>query len=130
MHVLVTETNGFIGSHLSDHLVADRQEVVGFDDLSDGSCANLERAKCIRFVHGDLWAEGTVAEAARGCPVIFHLGAKRSVTRSIEEPGLFRDVNVRGALPARLRDVGRDPAGPRANRRTLPDGGPRKEKVG
>jgi UDP-N-acetylglucosamine 4-epimerase len=36
--------------------------------------------------------------AARGCRVIFHHGALRSVPRSMAMPGLTTDVNVRGTL--------------------------------
>ncbi len=39
-----------------------------------------------------------MASAAAGCEVIYHQGAKRSVPRSIAEPELFTDVNVRGTL--------------------------------
>jgi nucleoside-diphosphate-sugar epimerase len=98
MRVLVTGVAGFIGSHLSRRLVADGHDVVGLDDMSDGSAENLERAGAIRFVHADLREAAAVAGAAAGCEVIFHQGAKRSVPRSIEEPELFTDVNVRGTL--------------------------------
>ena len=38
---LVTGVAGFIGSHLLEALLARGQEVVGLDDLSTGSPANL-----------------------------------------------------------------------------------------
>jgi nucleoside-diphosphate-sugar epimerase len=98
MRVLVTGVAGFIGSHLAARLVVDGHDVVGLDDLSDGSRDNLVRADGIRFVNGDLRDPQAVASAAAACEVIFHQGAKRSVPRSIEEPELFTDVNVRGTL--------------------------------
>ncbi len=41
-------------------------------------------------------------------PRVIHLGAKRSVPRSMEQPGLTTDVNVRGTLNVLLaaRDAG------------------------
>jgi len=106
--VLVTGAAGFIGSHLCRRLVADGAEVVGLDDLSDGSLDNLRETPEVRFVEADLRDEAAVADAARGCAAIYHQGAKRSVPRSMEQPGLTTDVNVRGTLNVLLaaRDAG------------------------
>ena len=41
MRALVTGAAGFIGSHLCRRLVADGHEVVGLDDLSEGTLDNL-----------------------------------------------------------------------------------------
>ena len=105
---LVTGAAGFIGSHLAHRLVADGVEVVGLDDLSDGSLENLRDSPEVRFVQADLCDEAAVAEAARGCTAIYHQGAKRSVPRSMEQPGMTTDVNVRGTLNVLLaaRDAG------------------------
>ena len=106
--VLVTGAAGFIGSHLCRRLVADGAEVVGLDDLSDGTLDNLRETPEVRFVEADLRDEAAVADAARGCGAIYHQGAKRSVPRSMEQPGLTTDVNVRGTLNVLLaaRDAG------------------------
>jgi UDP-N-acetylglucosamine/UDP-N-acetyl-alpha-D-glucosaminouronate 4-epimerase len=108
MRALVTGAAGFIGSHLAGRLVAEGHTVVGLDDLSEGTTANLDRTAGVRFVRADLRDVDAVRSAAMGCDVIFHQGAKRSVPRSILEPELFTDVNVRGTLHVLLaaRDVG------------------------
>ena len=105
---LVTGAAGFIGSHLARRLVAEGVEVVGFDDLSDGSLENLRDVPEVRLVEADLRDEAAVADAARGCTAIYHQGAKRSVPRSMEHPGITTDVNVRGTLNVLLaaRDAG------------------------
>ena len=41
MRALVTGAAGFIGSHLCRRLVADGHEVLGLDDLSEGTLDNL-----------------------------------------------------------------------------------------
>jgi nucleoside-diphosphate-sugar epimerase len=94
---LVTGAAGFIGSHLADRLLAEGHSVVGLDDLSEGSVDNLA-TEGVDLVVGDLRAEEVVADAARGVDVIFHQGAVRSIPRSLAEPGLATDVNVRGTL--------------------------------
>jgi dTDP-glucose 4,6-dehydratase len=45
MHVLITGAAGFLGSHLSDALLADGHEVLGVDNLCTGSLANLAHLK-------------------------------------------------------------------------------------
>ena len=108
MRALVTGAAGFIGSHLAGRLIADGHDVVGLDDLSDGALANLDRAPGMRFVRADLRDSDAVRSAVSGCEVVFHQGAKRSVPRSINEPELFTEVNVRGTLNVLLaaRDAG------------------------
>lgn len=105
---LVTGAAGFIGSHLCRRLVAEGVEVIGFDDLSDGSLENLRDVPEVRLVEADLRDEAAVANAATGCTAIYHQGAKRSVPRSMEHPGITTDVNVRGTLNVLLaaRDSG------------------------
>ena len=98
MRALVTGAAGFIGSHLAGRLITDGHEVVGLDDLSDGALANLDRAPGMRFVRADLRDGDAIRSAVSGCEVVFHQGAKRSVPRSINEPELFIEVNVRGTL--------------------------------
>jgi UDP-N-acetylglucosamine/UDP-N-acetyl-alpha-D-glucosaminouronate 4-epimerase len=98
MKALVTGAAGFIGSRIAARLAADGHEVIGFDDLSEGTRANLEDAPGVLLIEADLRDAEAVARAAEGCDVIFHEGAKRSVPRSLLEPELTTEVNVGGTL--------------------------------
>jgi nucleoside-diphosphate-sugar epimerase len=98
MRVLVTGAAGFIGSHLCRGFAAEGHEVVGLDDLSDGTLDNLVDASEVRFENGDVRDAGAVLAAARGCSAILHHAAMKSVERSVREPRAFDDVNVRGTL--------------------------------
>ena len=98
MKSLVTGASGFIGSRLCARLVADGHEVVGFDNLSDGSMSNLAGVEGVEFHERDLRDEDALNKAASGCEVIFHQAAMRSVPRSMAMPGDTTDVNVRGTL--------------------------------
>jgi UDP-glucuronate decarboxylase len=42
MKIILTGAAGFLGSHISDKLIADGHSVIGLDDLSTGSLQNLE----------------------------------------------------------------------------------------
>jgi nucleoside-diphosphate-sugar epimerase len=95
---LVTGAAGFIGSALSARLVADGANVIGLDDLSEGSAERLEGLGEMELVEADLRDAEAVARAASGCEVIFHQGAKRAVERSVESPELVTQVNVLGTL--------------------------------
>jgi len=98
---LVTGGAGFIGSRLTKQLLAAGESVRVLDDLSSGSWDNLDpwlddhRLVC---VHGDIRHAQTVAKAAAGVEVIFHLAADCSVPRSIAEPALVSSVNVGGTV--------------------------------
>lgn len=98
MRALITGAAGFIGSHLCRRLVADSHEIVGFDDVSDGTLENLRDVPEVRFVEADLRDEEAVRKAAAGCGIILHHGAMKSVPRSVRLPEATTDVNVRGTL--------------------------------
>jgi UDP-glucose 4-epimerase len=79
VRVLVTGGAGFLGSHLVDRLLAERNEVDVVDDLSSGSLANLAAARsdaagALRFHHLDIRADQLGDLLARRRPdVAFHL---------------------------------------------------------
>ena len=98
MRVLVTGAAGFIGSHLCRRLQGEGHEVVGVDDLSDGTTENLRDVPEVRLVESDLRNEEAIRNAAAGCHAVLHHGAMKSVPRSVRLPGAFTDVNVRGTL--------------------------------
>ncbi len=95
VRVLVTGAAGFIGSHLTDRLVADGHEVIGLDDLSSG--ANLRPGV-------ELWrmdvADPALRErvAARPPEVICHLAAQVSVRASVADPLGDARTNVIGTV--------------------------------
>jgi UDP-glucose 4-epimerase len=76
----VTGAAGFIGSHLCERLLADGSEVVGVDDLSYGSLANvtpLIENRRFRFEQLDCTRRRALRAAFDGCDAIAHLAAKK-----------------------------------------------------
>jgi len=85
----VTGAAGFIGSNLVDHLLDLGHEVVGYDNLSTGSEANLERAashSAFRLVRADALDLDAVTAAMDGCDTIFHLCANADVRFGPDHP--------------------------------------------
>jgi len=89
MRALVTGCAGFIGSHLTESLLADGHEVIGVDCFNDNygranKLGNLERARQSEgfdFVPIDL-ARGDLEDVVDPCDVIFHLAAEPGVRSS------------------------------------------------
>ena len=108
MRYLVTGAAGFIGSHLCRRLVDEGHDVVGLDDLSDGTLDNLVDVRSLAFEQADLRNEDLVRKIAAGCAVVLHHAAMKSVPRSVRLPEATTDVNVRGTLNVLLaaRDAG------------------------
>ncbi len=90
-HCLVTGCAGFVGSHLTEALLAQGCKVVGLDNLSSGKLENMagfmgDARFC--FVRGGIEdAESLLAEAfPHGMHACFHLAAQVSVPYSVEHP--------------------------------------------
>jgi len=96
---LVTGGAGFIGSNIAEALVKRGEEVVILDNLSTGYEKNIAHIKNdISFIRGDIRDAETVRTALTGVDCVLHEAALASVPRSIEDPALITDVNVRGTL--------------------------------
>lgn len=109
---LITGGAGFIGSNIAEALVEMHEEVVILDDLSTGHLENIQHIlDRITFVKGDIRDREAVRSAMHGVDYVLHQAALASVPRSIEDPVLVTDVNIRGTLTvleeARLSGVKR-----------------------
>jgi len=97
MRVLVTGAAGFIGSHVCERLRSHSHDVVGLDDLSTGSMANLDGID-VHMVEGSILDPLALSSAASGVDAIVHLAARPSVPRSIEDPVASHEANATGTL--------------------------------
>jgi len=89
MRCFVTGGAGFIGSTLTDRLLAEGHEVVAYDNLSTGLIRFLDGARQnarFRFVEGDLLHEPTLAQHMAGADFVFHLAANADVRFGTEHP--------------------------------------------
>jgi UDP-glucose 4-epimerase len=98
--VLVTGGAGFIGSHLTDALLANDCQVVVLDDFSSGDPANLDLARKtgrLQVIDGSVLDEAALANAMTGVTHVFHL-AVQCVRKSIGNPIANHHVNATGTL--------------------------------
>ncbi len=102
MKALVTGGAGFIGSHISDMLIAQGHEVAVVDNLSTGKKANVPESAA--FYEKDI-TEPDIEEVfeAERPDIIFHTAAQISVSRSVRYPMEDANINTMGAL--RLLDL-------------------------
>ncbi|NBA96115.1 NAD-dependent epimerase/dehydratase family protein [Pseudomonas sp. R5(2019)] len=97
--VLITGGAGFIGSHLTDALLAKGYAVRVLDDLSTGKARNLPLDNPrIELIEGDVADAALVARAASGCRAVVHLAAVASVQASVEDPVKTHQSNFIGTL--------------------------------
>ena len=102
--ILVTGADGFIGSHLTEHLVGMGCQVRAFVMYNSfnswGWLDHSDRAvrDAIEIFAGDIRDYGGVREAVAGCDVILHLAALISIPFSYHSPEAYVDTNVKGTL--------------------------------
>jgi UDP-glucose 4-epimerase len=95
---LVTGGAGFIGSHLTDALVARGEEVVVLDDLSTGRAENLEDADGrVELIEGSVLDEALVDGLMEKADRCFHLASTVGVKLVVGRPLDSLLQNVRGS---------------------------------
>jgi UDP-glucose 4-epimerase len=85
----ITGCAGFIGSNLTDRLLQDGHEVVGYDNLSTGQKEFLEvarRSSRFSLIEGDTLSLDSLTRAVHGCDFVFHLAANADVRFGTEHP--------------------------------------------
>ena len=102
--ILVTGSDGFIGSHLTEELVKEGYQVKAFvyynsfntwgwlDTLPSDVMKNIE------IFQGDVRDPNGVKEAMKGTAAVFHLAALIAIPFSYHSPDTYVDTNIKGTL--------------------------------
>ena len=102
--ILVTGSDGFIGSHLTEELVKAGYQVKAFvyynsfntwgwlDTLPSDVMKNIE------IFQGDVRDPNGVKEAMKGTAAVFHLAALIALPFSYHSPDTYVDTNIKGTL--------------------------------
>jgi NAD dependent epimerase/dehydratase len=102
--ILITGSDGFIGSHLTELLISKGYNVRAFvyynsfnmwgwlDTLSRNVLSQIE------IFQGDIRDPNGVHEAMHGCDAVFHLAALIAIPFSYHSPDTYVDTNIKGTL--------------------------------
>ncbi len=99
--ILITGVAGFIGSNLADRCLELGANVIGIDNMFNGSITNLNNAlknKNFKLIKGDLRDFSLLLEISKGIEILYHVGAFTSVPQSIIMPETCNSVNVNGTI--------------------------------
>ena len=102
MKLLVTGGAGFIGSNFIHHILSTYPDyqVINLDVLTyAGNLENLKRWEGnarYTFMKGNITDADVVEPLVAECDIVVHFAAESHVDRSIMNPGIFLETNVRG----------------------------------
>jgi UDP-glucuronate 4-epimerase len=108
MAILITGGAGFIGSHLTDHLLSLGEKVIVLDNFNDYYSPQLKRKniaqhskkKNFYLIKGDIRNYALLKKSFKKFPIrkVVHLAARAGVRPSLENPLLYSEVNLSGTL--------------------------------
>lgn len=112
--ILVTGSDGFIGSHLTEELVKKGYEVRAFVYYNSfntwGWLDTLPKdiMDHVEIFQGDVRDPNGVKEAMKGVDAVFHLAALIAIPFSYHSPDTYVDTNIKGTLNVlqAARDLG------------------------
>ena len=100
MNILITGGAGFIGSHLTEKLLAEGHHIVAVDDLSTGSLDNVAASMNhpkFQFVRESVRNESTMTALVDRCDAIYHLAAAVGVQLIVDRPVHTIETNIHGS---------------------------------
>ena len=97
MKYLITGGAGFIGSHLTENLIARGDQVVVCDNLSTGLANNLINTKDkIKFEKGNILDKALIDRLVAECDFVVHLAAALGVFNIVNKPLESLITNLQG----------------------------------
>jgi len=97
MNFVVTGGAGFIGNHLTRHLIEKNYQVTVIDNVSIETLENFgDLEKKVDFQKINILHFEDLRKVFRNVDGVFHLAALTDVQESFRKPNVYYDVNVRG----------------------------------
>lgn len=102
--ILITGSEGFIGSHLVERLLKEQCKIRAFVLYNSfnswgwlDTCPK-ELLKDVEIVTGDIRDQNSVRNAIKGIEIVFHLAALIGIPYSYHSPDSYIDTNIKGTL--------------------------------
>ncbi|WP_172207434.1 NAD-dependent epimerase/dehydratase family protein [Lactococcus hodotermopsidis] len=96
--VLLLGANGFLGSHVTDALIAEGFSVRAMDMFSDFKNARFNPSVDIEMVSGNFLNQADVEEAIGGVDYVIHLVTTTNPATAESDPLIDIDTNIRGSV--------------------------------
>src|SRR4051812_29089895 len=104
MEILVTGAAGFIGSHLSEKLLAEGHTITAIDNFDPfypravklNNIASCLRSSRFKLHEGDINEIDSVIGSGYKPDLVIHLAARAGVRPSIDNPSAYIATNVNG----------------------------------
>lgn len=101
MKILVTGADGFIGSHLTEMLLADGYHVRAlsfYNSFNNWGWLEQVKHENLEIVSGDIRDSNFCREIVKDVDIIYHLAALIAIPYSYIAPDSYVDTNVKGTL--------------------------------
>lgn len=100
--ILVTGADGFIGSHLVEHLIEQGYQVRALSQYNSfnywGWLEDSKYLKDMEVVCGDVRDPAFCEHLVKDCDMVFHLAALVAIPYSYHAPNSYVDTNINGTL--------------------------------
>jgi UDP-glucose 4-epimerase len=97
MRILITGGAGFIGSHLSELLISEGNQVIALDNQSTGSIRNLSTSSNLEVIEGSILDSNLVETLMSKVTVCYHLAAALGVKNIVDHPLESLETNINGS---------------------------------
>lgn len=97
MRILITGGAGFIGSHLTELLISEGNQVIALDNQSTGSVGNFKSNSLLEIVEGSILDSKLVDSLMSRVSVCYHLAAALGVKKIVEYPLESFETNIMGS---------------------------------